>query len=226
MSAEPEDDSTTGGEGGTEDQQPVYSDLNATPKKESTEEDTSAPTEGQGSKEEKSSLKRKADDEPEDKKKKKKKKEKKEKKEKREVTEDDIIQSPLFSDAVAKAVAKALEKSQGSSSSASASSSRVPSWESHLFGIDFKTPRVEFTKKSALLLKTEVLDKLSADEYNMLVRPQDKPNVMKTAFVKKVKSALMAGQDKNLGGDHYSITEIETKQLIMFANDSTKDALE
>ena len=60
----------------------------------------------------------------------------------------------------------------------------------------------------------------------MFVRPQDKSNVMKTGFVKAVKSALMAGQDKATDGDHYSITEIETKHLIMFAYNSTKEELE
>ena len=136
-----------------------------------------------------------------------------------------MMQSPLFSEAVAKAVAQALQNNQGSSS-ASSSSSKSPSWEKHLAKIDFKTPRLEFTKKSALKLKTKVLDKLSAEEYKMFVRPQDKSNVMKTGFVKAVKSALMAGQDKATDGDHYSITEIETKHLIMLAYNSTKEELE
>lgn len=35
----------------------------------------------------------------------------------------------------------------------------------------------------------------------------------------------MAGQDKDEGGDHYTITDYGTSNLIMYAFDSTEDEL-
>ena len=71
MSAKAEGDSTTGDEGGAEDKEPVSTDSEAARKEDDAQGTSFATPQSQESQEGKSSLKRKAEDEPEDKKKKK-----------------------------------------------------------------------------------------------------------------------------------------------------------